>query len=139
MDKQDLALHQAMVVWAGVATRQRYDGVVKKIGRKYVTIEVWRGSKWTSDIEFDIETQRERGNTSHYAAIFRTPVQQASADHEKDVRDALKYYGLMPKYTGPNTTKVLSLDHMTAVVELLDRLVGRGDEDEALPGSPVGS
>lgn len=139
MNKEDLTLHQAMVVWAGCPTRRRYDGVVMKIARKYVTIEYWRGPQWTGEIVFDIETQRERGNTGHYAAIFRTPEQQDQEDREKEVRDALRFYGLMPKYTGPTTKRTLNLEQMEAVVELLDRLVGRGDEDQDDSGGEAGS
>ena len=136
MDKQDLAVDQAMIVWRGVGTRHKFDGRVAKIARKYVTIEYWHGPGRTSELEFDIETQKERGNTSYYAAIFLTPVQQASEDHEKDVRDALRFYGLMPRYHGPSTKRTLSLDVLSAVVELLDKLVGRDDgvqDDSSLP------
>lgn len=125
MDRSELAVDQAMVVIAGVHTRNRYDGRVAKIARKYVTIEVWRGPEWTSEIEFDIETQKERGCDYAYAAIFRTPAQQAAEDREAEVRDALRFYGLMPKYTGPLTKRTLTLDQMEQVVKLLDEIVGR--------------
>jgi hypothetical protein len=137
--KIDLSVDQAVIVWEGVSTRVKRDGRVAKIARRYVTIEVWMSSGRTREIEFDIVSQKERGNTSHYAAFFRTPEAQAREDQERDVRDALRFYGLMPKYTGPTTKRTLTLDQMAAVVELLDRLVGRGDEAEADSGTSPGS
>lgn len=139
MDKEDLKVDQAMVVFEGVHTRHRHDGRVAKIARKYVTIEVWRASGRTVEIEFDIETQKERGNNTHYAATFRTTAQQDREDREKAVRDALRFYGLMPKYTGPTTRRTLTVDVMEAVVELLDRLVGRDSADPEDSGTSPGS
>jgi hypothetical protein len=129
MNKEDLRVDQAVVVWSGMSARRRYDARVAKIARKYVTIEVWRAPNITSEIEFDILTQKERGNTSNYAATFHTAEQQERSDREREVRDTLRFYGLLPKYTGPTTRRTLTLAQMEAVVSLLDQLVGRGDGD----------
>ena len=134
MKLDDLDVGQAMIVWQGIPTRRRYDAVVSKIGRKYVTLEVWRGVGRTDKIEFDIETQKERGADGSYAAFFRTPAEQDLTDRGRDVRDRLRFYGLLPEYTGPATRRKLTLEQMEAVVELLDQLVGRDLEDEAVPG-----
>lgn len=125
MDRSELAVGQAMVVIAGIPNRRRYDGRVAKIARKYVTIEYWLSPGRTAEKEFDIETQRERNGDCNYAAIFRTPAQQDLEDREAAVRDTLRYYGLLPKYTGPTTKRTLTLEQMEAVVGLLDEIVGR--------------
>jgi hypothetical protein len=99
VNKEDLAVDQAMVVWQGCPTSRRYDGRVAKIARKYVTIEIWRGPNSTSEIEFDIETQKERGNTSHYAAVFRTPEQQAHRDRQRAAHSTAPYDGPVREWT----------------------------------------
>jgi hypothetical protein len=115
VNKEDLQLDQAMVVWQGCPTSRRYDGRVAKIARKYVTIEIWRGPNSTSEIEFDIETQKERGNTSHYAAVFRTPEQQAHRDRQRAAEDGLRDLGLIHR-TG---TSRLTLEEAEAIVAVV--------------------
>lgn len=137
MNKEDLGIHQAMVVWAGCPTARRYDGRVAKIGRRYVTIEYWRSPGNTSFIEFDIETQKERGNTSHYAARFISYDEQDRKDREQVARDKLKEFGLVVRYDGPTDRLRLTLDKMESIVLLLERwdtMLEGCDEDEALPG-----
>lgn len=125
MDKSELEVGQSVVVIAGIPNRRRHEGKVDKIARKYVTVKYWAGIGRPISKEFDIETQRERDGDCNYAAIFRTLGQQEAEDRERAVRDALRFYGLMPKYTGPLTKRTLTLDQMEQVVKLLDEIVGR--------------
>jgi hypothetical protein len=131
MEKTDLKVDQSMIVWRGTGTRHRYDARVAKVSRKYVTIEYWVSPGITREIEFNIETQKERGPNaaSHYAAVFRTKEQQEMEDRERAVRDRLRFYGLLPKYTGPTTRRTLTLFQMEQVVKLLDDIVEDTDGD----------
>lgn len=125
MDRSELAVGQAMVVWRGVGTRHKCDARVAKIARKYVTLEVWHGPGRTSEIAFDIETQRQRGATDHYAAIFRTPVQQDVLDRKDAADKGLRYYGIVLHHDVPGTGDRLALEHREAIVALLDERIGR--------------
>jgi hypothetical protein len=117
MNKDDLQVDQAMVVWVGCPTSRRYDGRVAKIARKYVTIEYWRSPGNTSEIEFDIETQKERGNTSHYAARFRTPAQQDWTDRQQAVQEGLHALGL--RASNVTSDGRLTLEEGEAIIELV--------------------
>lgn len=130
MDKADLQVDQAMVVIAGVHARRRYDGRVAKVARKYVTIEYWRSSGNTTTLEFDIATQKERGNDGYYAAVFRTPEAQDRIDRETAVRDTLKEFGVVTTYAGPTKRRILTLAEMEAIVELLRGMdAAQADQD----------
>lgn len=136
MNKEDLAVDQAMIVWRGVGTRFKCDARVAHIARKYVTLEIWHGPGRTSEMQFDIVTQKERGNTSHYAAVFLTPEAQDRQDRESAARATLKEFGVVVQFERTSDRPRLTLDQMESMVFLLERwdeLGGRGDADSEVP------
>lgn len=139
MNKEDLAVGQAMVVWSGVHKRVRHDARVAKIARKYVTIEVWRGPEWTIEIEFDIETQKERGNTSHYAAVFRTTAQQEYHDRNQAAQDALRELRLATAHDIMTNHPLERVEAIIALVRQWDELVGVDDAEADDPGEEARS
>jgi hypothetical protein len=117
MNRDDLEIGQAMVVYEGVGRRSRRDAVVHNVARKYVTLEVWFGSNHTRMIEFDIESQRQRGADRSYAAIFRTTEADALAQRMRAAEDGLAKIGLYRR-----RPDALTLKEMEAVVLVVERL-----------------
>lgn len=131
MIREDLSVDQAVIVWDGVHKRVRRDGRVARIARKYVTIEVWYGPNITREVEFDIETQKERGPNSGYpyAAIFRTPEHQAREERKQAAEEGLRELGLI---TRPSSNRRLTLEEAEAIVAAV-RGMREVQEDPGLP------
>jgi hypothetical protein len=117
MNKEDLYEGMPVVVYAGVPSRRKYDGKVTRVARKYVTIEYQWGSGGAYTLEFDIESQRERGSDYSYAAIFRTPEEHAIVERKHAAEDGLMKLGLIKK-----RADALTLEEMEAVVELIGKM-----------------
>lgn len=128
MIREDLSVDQAVFVIAGVHSRRTHDARVARIARKYVTIEIWYGSSITREMEFDIETQKERGDASNYpyAAVFRTKEQHELIERQQAAEDGLRELGLMRRHSQENG---LSLEETEAVVATVRGM--RADQEAA--------
>jgi hypothetical protein len=126
VNKEDLSVDQAMFVIAGVRTRHTYDGRVARIARKYVTIEYWVRPGITRELEFDIDTQKERGPNGYYpsAAVFRTKEQQALIERQQAADSGLLELGLTRRM-GRESLSLLEIEAVVATV----RWMREGQED----------